>query len=392
MDNRHIRSAHSIRAAVLIAGGTLIGPKGDAGPGWLSVDDGKITGIGSGNPPRQPEHDFRPYTITPGFIDIHLHGGGGRSFEEKNLDAAQAVLAAHRAHGTTTAVASLISAPLDELVAAMHTYRPLVESGLLAGIHLEGPFLSAEYRGAHPARHLRAPDPTTLARLLEAGRGILAVITLAPELDGAIPAIQTIRAAGVQAAVGHTAATYEQTVAAIQAGATIATHLCNAMQPPHHRTPGPVTALLENPRIAVELIADGIHLHPAVLALLARTAGPDRTVMISDAIAAAASADGTYTLAGQPVHAKDGRALIAGTDILAGSTLTLDAALRHAVASGIPLPAAITSLTTNPARLLGLKDRGQLTTGQRADLVILNEHLHVHAIITNGQLQVQQQQ
>lgn len=372
---------------MLIAAGSVIDLAGRKGPGWLSVETGKITAIGSGDPPGRPDIDFRPYTITPGFIDIHLHGGGGRSFDERDAGAAEAVVAAHRAHGTTTAVASLISAPVDELVAAMQAYRPLVDAGLLAGIHLEGPFLSGAYRGAHPNAHLRSPDSLALARLLEAGRGILSVITVAPELDGGIAAIEAIRSAGVVAAVGHTAATYEETVAAIDAGATLATHLCNAMRPFHHRSPGAVTACLEDGRVVVELIADGIHLHPAVLALLARCAGPARTVMISDAIAAAACGDGAYSLGGRPVEVVDGRAVLAGTETLAGSTLTLDAALRQAVASGIDLAAAVVSLTANPARVLGLRDRGDLAVGHRADLVVLTNQLRVEAVMVNGRLE-----
>lgn len=374
---------------MLIAAGSLIDATGDAGPGWLTVEGRNITRVGPGHPPGRPDLDFSAYTVAPGFIDIHVHGGGGRSFDEKDPTAANAVVAAHRAHGTTTTVASLVSAPIDELVASMQALRPLVEGRVLAGIHLEGPFLSNEFRGAHPSRHLRSPDPAMLVRLLEAGRGILSMVTLAPELDGAISAVRSIRAAGVTAAIGHTGATYEQTVAAIDAGATVATHLCNGMRPFHHRSPGPVAACLEDRRVAVELIADDIHLHPAALSLLARTAGPQRVLLVSDAISAAASDDGPYALGGHRIEVSAGRAVLAGTDTLAGSTLTLDVALARAVASGIDLPAAITALTANPARILGLTDRGKLAVGRRADLVVLSERLEVRAVIVAGQLQSQ---
>lgn len=371
---------------MLIAAGTLLTPTRRIGPAWLSVHDGRITSIGPGDPPGHPDHDFRPYTVAPGFVDIHVHGGGGRSFDENDAAAAEAVVAAHRDHGTTTMVASLVSAPLDELVYGLHTYRPLVEAGLLAGVHLEGPFLSEEYAGAHPAHHLRPPHPDALGRVLDAGRGVLAMITLAPELDGGMAAVRAVRAAGVVAAIGHTAATYEQAAAAIDAGATVATHLCNAMPPFHHRRPGPVPACLEDSRMAVEVIADGVHLHPATLTLLARAAGPDRLVMVSDAIAAAACGDGTYALGGQRVEVRSGRAVVAGTDVLAGSTLTLDAALRQAVAAGIDPAAAMAALTANPARVLGLVDRGRLAVGARADLVVLSEDLEVRAVMTGGEL------
>ena len=216
------------------------------------------------NPRRAPDRHLAG-TLVPGFVDVHCHGGGGASFTTGDAGDAAAVVAAHRAHGTTSLVASLVTDTLDRLEAAVLALSPLVHEGELAGIHLEGPWLSAVHCGAHEPALLRSPDPAEVSRLVDAGGGAVRMVTLAPELDGGIEAVEVLAARGVVAAVGHTDATWAVTRRALDAGATAGTHLFNAMRALHHREPGPVLALLEDPRACVELVADGVHLHPDVL-------------------------------------------------------------------------------------------------------------------------------
>jgi len=259
-----------------------------------------------------------------------------------------------------------------------------VARGVVAGLHLEGPWLSPRRCGAHDPAVLRPPYLPDVRRLLAAGGGDVRVVTIAPELDGALEAVAMVCESGAVAAVGHTDATYEQASAAVSAGARLATHLFNAMSPLAHRAPGAPGALLDDTRVSVELVADGHHLHPAVLGIAARAAGPDRTVLVTDAMAAAGQGDGRYTLGGLAVEVVDGVARIESGSI-AGSTLTADAALRHAVGpGGLSLAHAVRALTANPARVLGRTDVGVLSEGRRADLVLLDDALDVAAVTSAG--------
>jgi N-acetylglucosamine-6-phosphate deacetylase len=232
---------------------------------------------------------------------------------------------------------------------------------------------------------LRAPAQADIERLLRAGRGAVRVVTLAPELPGGLLAVRRVVAEGAVAAIGHTAADYDTTVRAVAAGARLATHLFNAMPPLHHRAPGPVAALLEAEEVAVELVLDGVHLHPATAALAARRAGGP-TVLVTDAIAAAGAPDGGYRLGGREVTVSNGAAHLAGTDVIAGSTLTMDRAWRNAVElSGFTPVEATLAASTNPARLLGLAaETGALVPGLRADLALLDRALQVTGVMTAG--------
>ncbi len=262
----------------------------------------------------------------------------------------------------------------------------LVESGELAGIHLEGPWLALKYKGAHPPALLTDPVPAEVAELLDAGRGAVRMVTLAPERTGALESIALMTGRGVVAAIGHTDADYDACRAAIDAGVTGATHLFNAMAPLRHREPGPVLALWEDRRVYLELILDGVHVRPELVAFVMGTA-PDRVVLVTDAMAAAASDDGDYVLGELPVEVRDSVARIAGTDTIAGSTLTLDAAVRHAVAAGVPLAQAVRSATALPSDYLGLADVGRLAPGLRADLAVLDESLFVTRVLHRGSWQ-----
>jgi N-acetylglucosamine-6-phosphate deacetylase len=368
----------------MIVDGRVVTPVG-AVDGRVRVEDGRIAAIertaGAGG----------AGWILPGFVDIHNHGGGGHTFTAGDPAAARGAAAFHLRHGTTTLLASLVSAPHELTRAAVAAYAPLVAAGELAGVHLEGPYLAPARCGAQHPAHLRAPSAAELAELIDLGG--VRMVTLAPELPGALDAIALLAGRGVVAAVGHTDATYEQARAAVAAGATVATHLCNGMRPVHHREPGPVVALLDAEGVVCELIADGVHLHDGMLSFAARVAGPDRVALVTDAIAAAGMPDGRYELGGRAVVVSGGVARLAtagspgaaAPGALAGSTLTMDAAVRRAVGAGVPLVDAARMAATTPARVIGLGDRvGAIAPGLRADLVVLDEHLGVVRVMRGG--------
>lgn len=365
---------------MIVTATRLVTPARVLAPGWLRLEGDRIDEVGEGPPPAPA--DAHADLLVPGFVDIHCHGGGGASHTLGDPVQSRAVVAAHLAHGTTTQVASLVTDALPALASSLRALRPLVAEGTLAGVHLEGPWLSAEHPGAHDTRHLLTPRPGDVDLLLEAGEGALSMVTLAPELPGGPDAVRRLVSAGVTVAVGHTDATFDQTRAALDAGATVGTHLFNCMRPLHHREPGPVGALLGSDGL-VEVIADGIHLHPEALRL-AFAAAPGRTVLVTDAMAAAAAADGDYQLGPMAVEVRDGVARLAGTGAIAGSTLTCVAALRYAVAAGIPLLEAVASATLTPAAALGLDDVGALVAGRRADLVLLDDDLRVRQVMRAG--------
>ncbi|MEU7676305.1 N-acetylglucosamine-6-phosphate deacetylase [Micromonospora taraxaci] len=359
--------------------GRVVTPTGVIRQGCVEWDGDRITAVAE-YPTVRDGH-----WIVPGFVDMHTHGGGGHTFTTGDADEARAAADFHLAHGTTTVLASLVSAPFELMRSATEAFTPLVEEGVLAGVHFEGPYLSASRCGAQNPEYLRDPSTDELTELIKLGRGAVRMVTLAPERDGALEAIRLLASQRVVAAVGHTDATYEQTQAAVAAGASVGTHLFNGMRPVHHREPGPVVALLDAPTVICELIADGVHLHDGMLTYVAATAGPDRAALITDAMAAAGMADGEYELGGQAVTVTDGVARLARDGAIAGSTLTMDAALRHAVSAGIPIADAARMVATTPARAIGLGDRvGALQVGLRADLVVLDDDLNVVRVLRGG--------
>ena len=372
---------------MLLTAGTVLTGSELLRPGWIDVAGGVITAVGAGAPGRPADHDLGDVTVVPGFVDTHVHGGGGGSFSV----AAQttAAVALHRRHGTTTLVASLVTESPDDLLRQVSELVQQVSAGLIAGIHLEGPWLAHERCGAHDPALLRDPDPAEIRRVLDAGGGAVRMVTLAPERAGGLDAIRQVTDAGVVAAVGHTEATYAQTRAAVDAGATVATHLFNAMRPIHHREPGPVIALLEDPRVTVEVITDGVHVDGALYRHVTRSVGPDRVSLVTDAMAAAGMTDGAYRIGPLDVDVSDGVAHLAGTDTIAGSTATMDRLFRFAVAhSELPrdeaLQLAVRQSSINPARALGLPCPA-LRTGTPADLVVLDADVAVSAVMRHGQ-------
>jgi N-acetylglucosamine-6-phosphate deacetylase len=333
--------------------------------------------VGDGEPPPARETtDLTGHLVVPGFIDLHVHGGDGGDFMGEDIAAA---VAYHARHGTTRLLATTVTAPPDALLDAVRTIAASGDPRIL-GIHLEGPWLSDRRRGAQDPAALRAPDPRELEALL--GAGPVRLVTLAPELPGALDLVARVVGAGAVASLGHTDATYDEAIAAIDAGARHATHTFNGMRELHHREPGVVGAVLDRDEVTCELIADGHHLHPAVVRLVTRAKRPERVTFVTDAIDAAGRPDGDYRLGAVPVTVRGGRATT-GDGHLAGSTLTLDIAVRNAVAWGIPLPDALAMASTVPAGVLGLR-KGRIAPGYDADLTILDADLRPVGTLVAG--------
>ncbi|WP_285514939.1 N-acetylglucosamine-6-phosphate deacetylase [Streptomyces sp. NBRC 14336] len=331
--------------------------------------------------------DVTGHLLVPGFVDLHNHGGGGASFTSGTVEDVLTGIDTHRRHGTTTLVASTVTGDMDFLAQRAGLLSELAEQGDIAGIHFEGPFISPCRKGAHSEELLRDPDPAEVRKLIDAARGQARMVTLATELPGGVDSVRLLAEHGVIAAIGHTDATYEQTVEAIDAGATVATHLFNAMPALGHRSPGPIAALLEDERITVELINDGTHLHPASLQLAFHHAGADRVAFITDAMDAAGFGDGRYMLGPLEVEVADGVARLVEGGSIAGSTLTLDRAFKRAVTlDGLSVEDAVTALSTTPARLLGMSDSiGTLEPGKYADLVVLDASFDVKGVLRRGE-------
>lgn len=372
----------------LLRGGRLLDARGSR-PGWLLLDGATIVATGDTETDAPPTADrtvdVAGRTLTPGFIDLHGHGGGGAAYDNGE-DEIRAALAVHRAHGTTRSVISLVANPLDDLCASLELVARLSEGDpTIVGSHLEGPFLAIGRRGAHAPEFLSEPDAETIDALLAAGEGSIRQVTIAPELPGAIDAVARFAAAGIVVAVGHTEADEKLTREAFDAGATLVTHIFNAMPGIHHRDPGPIVAGFDDDRVTLELVLDGVHVHPSVAQMTFRAA-PHRVALVTDAMAAAGGEDGYYRLGTLNVTVQNGVAMLNGTQTIAGSTLTQDLALACAVTTaGVPEVAAIEALTLTPARVLGRDSEwGLLEAGYAADVVVLDDAWKVEQVWANG--------
>ncbi|MFE9133523.1 N-acetylglucosamine-6-phosphate deacetylase [Streptomyces sp. NPDC007355] len=368
----------------VLAGAHVVLPTGIVENGRVIVTGDRITGAA---PEGAPVVDLTGHWLVPGFVDMHNHGGGGASFTSGTVDEVLKGVHTHRLHGATTVVASFVTGEMDFLTHRAGMLSELAEQGEIAGLHFEGPFISPCRKGAHDETLLRHPDPAEVRKLVDAARGQAKMVTLATELPGGIDSVRLLAEHGVIAAIGHTDATYEQTVQAIDAGATVATHLYNAMPGLGHRAPGPIAALLEDERITVELINDGTHLHPAALEFAFHHAGPARVAFITDAMDAAGFGDGRYMLGTLEVEVKDSVARLVEGDSIAGSTLTLDRAFKRAATiDRLPVPAIVEAISANPARLLGVYDRvGSLEPGKDADIAVLDAEFNLAGVMRKGE-------
>ncbi|MFJ8054745.1 N-acetylglucosamine-6-phosphate deacetylase [Streptomyces sp. NPDC096142] len=369
---------------LILSGATVVLPTGTVRDGRVIVDGTRITGAA---PENARLVDVTGFTLVPGFVDIHNHGGGGASFTSGTVEDVLKGIHTHRLHGTTTVVASTVTGEMDFLAQRAGLLSELAEQGDLAGIHFEGPFISPCRKGAHSEALLRDPDPADVRKLVDAARGQARMVTLATELPGGLDSVRLLTELGVIAAIGHTDASYEQTLAAIDAGATVATHLFNAMPPLGHREPGPIAALLDDGRVTVELINDGTHLHPAALELAFHHAGAERVAFITDAMDAAGFGDGRYMLGPLEVEVSEGVARLVEGGSIAGSTLTLDRAFKRAVTvDRLPVEDVVAAISANPARLLGSYDEvGSLEPGKYADLVLLDAEFDLKGVMRRGE-------
>nr|WSZ96700.1 N-acetylglucosamine-6-phosphate deacetylase [Streptomyces sp. NBC_00857] len=370
--------------STVLTGARVVLPTGIVDGGRVIVEGRRIAGAA---PADAVTLDLPGHWVVPGFVDTHNHGGGGASFTSGSVNDVLKGVRTHREHGTTTLVASTVTGEMDFLAHRAGFLSELVEQGDLAGIHFEGPFISPCRKGAHSETLLRHPDPAEVRKLVDAARGTARIVTLATELPGGVESVRLLTEHGVIAAIGHTDATYEQTVEAIDAGATLATHLFNAMPPLGHRAPGPIAALLEDERVTVELINDGTHLHPAALELAFHRVGAGRVAFITDAMDAAGFGDGRYQLGPLAVEVREGVARLVEGGSIAGSTLTQDTAFkRAATVDGLPVEDIVQAISVNPAKLLGMYDRiGSLEPGKDADLVVLDAGFTVKGVLYKGE-------
>jgi N-acetylglucosamine-6-phosphate deacetylase len=375
---------------LVLRGGRVVTPEGirDAD---VVVAGGRIVAV---EPPRARGEQADVVELAgrwalPGFVDVHVHGGAGAQSNTAEADDIQRVARFHARHGTTSLLATTVAAPVDDLLAALRAIRaaaaaPATGGAEVLGAHLEGPFLSPRWPGAMDAAHFVAPDLAVAERLL-AGGGVR-VLSLAPELPGALELVRAAAAAGVVVSMGHTGATYAEACAAVAAGARAATHAFNAMRPLHHREPGVLGAALDLDSVTCEVICDGMHVDPAAVRLLVRLKGAARTMLVTDAIEATGLPDGDYRLGVRRISVVDGRATLPESDTIAGSTLTMGRALRNAVElCGLGVEDAARMASTTPAELLGISDRkGILDPGRDADVAILDPDLSVAGVLVRG--------
>lgn len=382
--------------ATLVHAGRAFTPATEIPDAAILIRDGVIESVGPRSgvtlPAGAKEIVAMDKIAAPGFIDVHIHGAGGHDVMEATEDALRAVARTIAAHGTTSFVATTVTASPDSIcrsaegiaqyIARQHQAEDCRAQVL--GIHFEGPFISSVRRGVHPPEFLKLPSAALLEQFIHAAKGHAQILTIAPELLGAMPCIDAARKAGLVVAIGHTDATYEQARAAIARGAHHAVHVYNAMRPFSHRDSGVIGAVLTTPEITAELIADGVHVDEIAMRMLLQAKGAGGVILVSDGISATGMPDGKYMLGTLEVTVSGGVCRNAEGK-LAGSTLTLDRALRNIVNLGTPLSDALRMLTLNPATLLGIEfKKGALRPSADADLLLLDEGLNVARVWTRG--------
>lgn len=357
----------------------------------IILENNKIKNISPGKDERIPRDQILEIIdgwIAPGFIDIHTHGGYGHDAMDSTGNALKEISCFLARHGVTSFIPTTMAGPEDavwESIENCSNYAPIPEGANILGVHVESPFISTRFRGTQPVEQLRNPSKEEYQAWFNSG--ILRLVTIAPELPGAMEFIREGSRRGVKFAAGHTSATYEQMLEAIDAGINQATHIFNGMPSLHHREPGPVGAALADDRIYAQLIPDGIHIHPAVMKIIIRAKGVSRTILISDANRGAGMPDGTYNLGSVRVHIKDG---VARNDEggLAGSTVSLDLGIRNVMkATNMALPEVVPMATSTPAEAMGINDhKGRIAPGCDADIIVLDDEGFVKMTMIQGKI------
>lgn len=380
----------------------ILTPEEEISDGIIIVEGSRITGLGHRDTMRVPtgatDYVAAGMTVVPGFVDLHIHGAGGHDVTEGNARALDRITSVVARHGTTSIVATTVTAPVEETCRSLTGIARYIRShenadeidlesrpqAEILGVHLEGPFISKARRGVHPPEAIERPSIDLFDRFTEAADGLVRILTIAPELPGAIELIAHAVASKILVALGHTDADYNQARAAIEAGARHSVHFYNAMRPFTHRDPGIVGAVLTDPEVTAEVIADLVHVAGPAIQVLLGTKGFDAVLLASDGIAATGMADGNYRLGNFEVTVRDGVARNSEGK-LAGSTLTLDRALRNAVALGVSFKDAVRMATILPARRLGLAGKkGIIAEGADADLIMLTPDLRIAGVMTRG--------
>ena len=391
-----------MRQAKAILAGTIFTPTERIDDGVILIQGHRIHKVGRKDeikvPSGVPIVDNRDRVVVPGFIDMHIHGAAGHDLMEATAEAVSAVANYLARHGTTSFLATTATASIDRTLHAArglgeiirtshrsHGAGEKVAGAQPVGIHFEGPFINVKKRGAHPASQVRKPSVPLLEKFLDAAGGSARVLTLAPELDGALAVLEFARSKGLRVGIGHSNATYEEAERAIAAGATHAAHIYNAMRPFLHRDPGIIGAVLTDKRASAELICDGIHVDRSAIQLLVLSKGIDRLLLVTDSLSGAGMPDGNYRLGNFTVHVAGGVCrTVEGS--LAGSTVTLDTAVRNLASfTGLSYQQCLPAATLNPARILGLeKQKGAIVPGADADLAVLDRSFYVTQTYVRG--------
>lgn len=357
----------------------------------VRIADGRIAGV-EPHSAGGAATDLGDAWLIPGLIDTHVHGALGCNFQNGDAAEVEAICRYHAQHGTTGLLATTGAAPDMQIETAIAGLVKTVNTApwrgaAVLGIHLEGPFLCQARRGAQDPESIQEPDLEKLKRWIAMGQGQIQMVTLAPERPGGLEMARWLRSLGIVAAAGHTDATYEQMREAVDAGVTHTIHTFNGMRGLHHREPGVAGAALDLPELITEVVADGYHVHPAVIRLILRAKGLEGMTLVTDAVEPAGLPDGAYHWERQPITVKNGMVMLADGSSLAGSTLTMMGAVRNVMQfAGLSLAEAVTIASRNPARVLGLADRkGAIAPGMDADLVVLDSNLGVQATLVAGQ-------
>lgn len=376
---------------MIVTAARVIAPEGDFTPGHVVIENGRIKTVAAGIPSRA-DRTFREGTIVPGFIDLQVNGGEGVDLLSCDSDALARLTLHLASTGTTGFLPTLVSAPADQIHRTIDILRQTrAEGAEILGLHLEGPALSPQRKGAHHPRWLRAPKDAEVRRMYADTLPDLRLVTLAPELPGAEELMDWLARERVLIALGHTDATYEQATLALAHGARMITHLFNGMRPFHHRDPGVIGAAFDNSQSVCTLISDGVHVHPAAVRLAFRALGAGRIALVTDATAATGMAPGTYPLGSRYFRLEAGDAPRLEDGTLAGSALRMDQAIRNLSGWSVELRDAVLAASHVPAAVLGLTDRGVLAAGLRADLCVLGRDGYCVLTLVGGRIVYERQ-